>query len=146
MSENLYMQAKLVMSEIIEKAKLKKGNIVVVGCSTSEVLGKKIGTNSAPEVAKDNMTDNVKAYIETLMTSKNDKPEITDNGKIILDYMQKSDLPMFKAKDIADGLYISSRAVSGSLRKLVTDGFCEKVGTDPVVYTLTTKGKEYKID
>ena len=53
---------------------------------------------------------------------------------------------MFKAKDIADGLYISSRAVSGSLRKLVTDGFCEKVGTDPVVYTLTEKGKNYKID
>ncbi len=101
---------------------------------------------AAPEVANEKMTDNVKAYIDTLMTSKNDKPEITDSGKIILDYMQKSNLPMFKAKDIADGLYISSRAVSGSLRKLVNDGFCEKVGTDPVVYTLTTKGKDYKID
>lgn len=32
--------------EIIEKAKLKKGNILVVGCSTSEVLGSKIGTDS----------------------------------------------------------------------------------------------------
>jgi DNA-binding MarR family transcriptional regulator len=101
---------------------------------------------AAPEVANEKMTDNVKAYIDTLISSKNDKPEITDSGKIILDYMQKSDLPMFKAKDIADGLYISSRAVSGSLRKLVTDGFCEKVGTDPVVYTLTEKGKNYKID
>ena len=101
---------------------------------------------AAPEVANEKMTDNVKAYIDTLMTSKNDKPEITDSGKIILDYMQKSNLPMFKAKDIADGLYISSRAVSGSLRKLVNDGFCEKVGTDPVVYTLTEKGKNYKID
>ena len=101
---------------------------------------------AAPDVANEKMTDNVKAYIDTLISSKNDKPEITDSGKIILDYMQKSDLPMFKAKDIADGLYISSRAVSGSLRKLVTDGFCEKVGTDPVVYTLTEKGKNYKID
>ena len=53
MSENLYLQAKSVMSEIIEKAKLNKGSIVVVGCSTSEILGKKIGTNSAPEVAKE---------------------------------------------------------------------------------------------
>ena len=100
---------------------------------------------AAPEVANEKMTDNVKAYIDTLISSKNDKPEITDSGKIILDYMQKSDLPMFKAKDIADGLYISSRAVSGSLRKLVTDGFCEKVGTDPVVYTLTEKGKNIEI-
>ena len=101
---------------------------------------------AAPDAVETHMTDNVKAYIDTLISSKNDKPEITDSGKIILDYMQKSDLPMFKAKDIADGLYISSRAVSGSLRKLVTDGFCEKVGTDPVVYTLTEKGKNYKID
>ena len=71
---------------------------------------------------------------------------IIHNGKIILDYMQKSDSPMLKAKDVAEGLFISSRAVSGSLRKLVNDGFCEKVGTDPVVYTLTEKGKNYKID
>ena len=53
MTDNLYNQAKLVMNEIIKKANLSKGNIVVVGCSTSEILGKKIGTNSAPEVAKE---------------------------------------------------------------------------------------------
>lgn len=38
--------------ELIEKASLKKGDIVVVGCSTSEVLGSKIGTNSSPDTAK----------------------------------------------------------------------------------------------
>ena len=69
-----------------------------------------------------------------------------DNGKVILDYMQKSDVPMLKARDVAEGLFISSRAVSGSLRKLVNDGFCEKVGQDPVVYALTDKGRNYKID
>lgn len=101
---------------------------------------------AAPKVVEEKMTENVKAYIETIVSNKNDKPELTDNGKIILDYMQKSDSPMLKAKDVAEGLFISSRAVSGSLRKLVNDGFCEKVGTDPVVYTLTEKGKNYKID
>ena len=101
---------------------------------------------AAPEVANEKMTDNVKAYIETITSSKNDKPEITDNGKVILDYMQKSNVPMFKARDIAEGLFMSSRSISGSLRKMVNDGFCEKVGTDPVVYTLTEKGKNYKID
>lgn len=35
-----------------QKANLKHGDIVVVGCSTSEVLGSKIGTNSNPETAK----------------------------------------------------------------------------------------------
>lgn len=38
--------------EIIETANLKAGNLFVVGCSTSEVLGGKIGTTSSPETAK----------------------------------------------------------------------------------------------
>lgn len=101
---------------------------------------------AAPDVVAEKMTDNVKAYIEALMDTKNDKPEVTDSGKVILDWMQKSGLPMVKARDVAEGLFISSRAVSGSLRKLVNDGFCEKVGADPVVYALTEKGKNYKID
>ena len=39
--------------ELIEAASLKKGQILVVGCSTSEVCGSKIGTDSRPEVAVD---------------------------------------------------------------------------------------------
>lgn len=44
-------QCKLATSELIDKAKLKKGDILVVGCSTSEVAGSKIGTNSDPDTA-----------------------------------------------------------------------------------------------
>ena len=44
-------QCKQAMEELIEVAGLKKGQIVVVGCSTSEVCGSKIGTDSRPEVA-----------------------------------------------------------------------------------------------
>ena len=51
--KSLYEQARLTISEIIEKASLKKGNILVIGCSTSEIIGSKIGTNSAPEVASE---------------------------------------------------------------------------------------------
>lgn len=46
-------QTKAVIEELGEKAKLKPGHVVVVGCSTSEVLGSKIGTNSNPETAKE---------------------------------------------------------------------------------------------
>ena len=49
--ENLYEQAFSVMEELGEKAKLTKGALVVVGCSTSEIIGAKIGTNSSPDVA-----------------------------------------------------------------------------------------------
>ena len=38
--------------EIMDIAKLKKGNLFVVGCSTSEVLGGRIGTTSSPETAQ----------------------------------------------------------------------------------------------
>ncbi len=41
------------VSELIKIAKLKKGDILVVGCSTSEVVGSKIGTNSNPDTAKE---------------------------------------------------------------------------------------------
>lgn len=44
-------QCKLATIELIDKAKLKKGDILVVGCSTSEVVGSKIGTNSDPDTA-----------------------------------------------------------------------------------------------
>ena len=47
----IYEQTKNAISELCEKAKLRAGNIVVVGCSTSEVVGCKIGTNSNPDVA-----------------------------------------------------------------------------------------------
>ena len=53
MKEVLYRQAIGTISEIVEKAKLDKGKILVIGCSTSEIVGSKIGTNSAPEVASE---------------------------------------------------------------------------------------------
>ena len=47
----IYKQTKATMEELVVKANVKAGNIVVVGCSTSEVLGAKIGTNSNPDTA-----------------------------------------------------------------------------------------------
>ena len=50
---NLKEQARAAAEEIIRVAGLKKGQILVVGCSTSEILGSKIGTDSSPETAKE---------------------------------------------------------------------------------------------
>lgn len=41
----------LLTGEFIEKAKLRKGQLFVVGCSTSEVLGERIGTASSYSTA-----------------------------------------------------------------------------------------------
>ena len=51
MLEELKRNAEIIAEELVEKAKLKKGQVVVVGCSSSEVIGSKIGTNSSPEIA-----------------------------------------------------------------------------------------------
>ena len=50
--KQLEQEAYEAACEILEIAKLKEGNLFVVGCSTSEVIGGKIGTASSPETAK----------------------------------------------------------------------------------------------
>lgn len=52
MLELIKKQARDAAEELIEKAKLEKGNIVVIGCSSSEVVGGTIGKNSSPEAAQ----------------------------------------------------------------------------------------------
>lgn len=83
------------------------------------------------------------------MSGDNAKPKFTENGKLVLRYLKDNKDTynnLFKAKDVGEGLGISSRTASGAMRKLVTDGYVEKVGADPVVYAITTEGIEVDID
>ena len=93
------------------------------------------------------MSENVRLYWDAFKGKvEEEKPMFTDNGKLILQYLKDNQsTPMWKAKDIAEGLFISSRGVSGAMRKLVTDGYVEKVGQEPVIYSLTEKGKIVEI-
>lgn len=52
MLENIKKQAETVVKELVKEAKLEENSILVVGCSSSEIIGSKIGTNSAYEVAE----------------------------------------------------------------------------------------------
>ncbi len=79
----------------------------------------------------------------------NDKPKFTDNGKMVLKYMQENKElrnNIFNAKEVGEGLGVSSRTASGAMRKLVTDGYVEKIGTNPVVYSLTSEGITVDVD
>ena len=51
--ENYKEILKNILEEYQAQAKLKEGEIFVVGCSTSEVMGGSIGKNSSMEVARD---------------------------------------------------------------------------------------------
>lgn len=50
--EDIKSQATEAVSQLVEVAKLKKGDIFVVGCSSSEVMGLKIGKGSDIDAAK----------------------------------------------------------------------------------------------
>lgn len=52
MLEQVYQQARQAAEEICDMAKLTEGSILVVGCSSSEICGDKIGTNSSLETAE----------------------------------------------------------------------------------------------
>lgn len=50
---NYTEEARLAVLEIIEASKIKAGELFVVGCSSSEIIGKKIGTDSNVNVAEE---------------------------------------------------------------------------------------------
>ena len=50
--ETIAQQAHDAMAEVLERAKLPKGALVVVGCSSSEIMGSNIGKGSTPEAAE----------------------------------------------------------------------------------------------
>lgn len=52
MYEEITTQAKLAVSELLEQAKLKPGSVFVLGCSSSEMVGKRIGKGSSMEAAQ----------------------------------------------------------------------------------------------
>lgn len=50
--ENIISQTRLALQELIEKAELKAGDLLVIGCSSSEIVGSEIGHGSSLEAAE----------------------------------------------------------------------------------------------
>ncbi len=83
-------------------------------------------------------------YFEKLQEMKDSsKSDITEKGKEILTAMTAFEAPAL-AKEIAEAMGIGSRSVSGSMRKLVTDGYVNKVTDEDEKtnkYEITEVGK-----
>ena len=47
----IQQQVQTAVRELIEKAALQQGDVVVIGCSSSEVAGERIGTSSSVDIA-----------------------------------------------------------------------------------------------
>ncbi len=52
MYEEITAQARQAVTELLEQAKLKAGQVMVVGCSSSEMVGQRIGKGSSMEAAQ----------------------------------------------------------------------------------------------
>lgn len=69
--------------------------------------------------------------------------EITDKGITVIEAMKNID-GWATAKAIGEVMEVSGRSVSGTMKKLVTDGFVEKQAGNPAVYKLTEKGANFE--
>ena len=79
----------------------------------------------------------------------NGSKTFTENGLKIFKCMKENEqkyINVFKAKEIGELLFMTPRSVSGSMKKLIADGFVKKVGANPVAYGLTELGKAYEFD
>lgn len=81
----------------------------------------------------------------TTSTAESEKPALTEKGIEVLKYIRTINSTMFKSRDIAEGMGIASRSVSGTLTKLKNDGFLERLSDSPAIYSLTEKGKTFEI-
>ena len=52
MHEQITEQARTVITELLDQAKLKPGQLLVIGCSSSEMVGQRIGKGSSMEAAE----------------------------------------------------------------------------------------------
>lgn len=52
MYEDITRQARTVVTELLEQANMKPGSLLVIGCSSSEMVGKRIGKGSSMEAAQ----------------------------------------------------------------------------------------------
>lgn len=96
-------------------------------------------------INEEEMPEDVRNYWEAFqLTNEKEKSPFTENGKLILKFLQSSaETEMWPAKKIAEEMGIGSRSVSGSMRRLVSDGYVEALGENPKVYKITNKGKDY---
>ena len=88
--------------------------------------------------------EGARVYFEQLKAiPEKEKAPFTENGAKVLIWMQEnyeSYNNILKAKEIGDGLFCSSRTVSGAMRKLITDGYVSKTEGTPTCYSLTELG------
>lgn len=99
------------------------------------------------------LSDSAIKFLDELLEKNSIENTLTETGKKILISMytnKETHLNTFSSKQLGELLFMSARSISGSMRKLVSAQYVEKVGINPVTYKITTNGealvKEFQID
>ena len=102
---------------------------------------------------RDILSESAIDFLDELLEKNSTENILTETGKKILISMyanKETYLNVFSSKQLGELLFMSARSVSGSMRKLVTEQYVEKLGTNPVTYKLTENGevlaKELQVD
>ena len=123
--EKIKQQVAAAAEELIEAAAPKRGEVFVVGCSTSEVLGSKIGTAGSLETAK--------AIFAALR-------EVTSAHGLYLavqccEHLNRSLVPATKAAEKYCWEEVAVRPVAhagGSLAQVAYDTFCQPIVVEKI--------------
>jgi len=89
------------------------------------------------------LSERAYAYWSKILKEQQEKPEFTDNGRKVFTYMKENYRKCYNsfiAKTIGEDLNISSRTAAGAMKSLIVNGYVEKIGENPVIYSLTDKG------
>ena len=102
---------------------------------------------------RDILSESAIDFLDELLEKNSTENILTETGRKILISMyanKETYLNIFSSKQLGELLFMSARSVSGSMRKLVTEQYVEKSGTNPVTYKLTENGevlaKELQVD
>ena len=102
---------------------------------------------------RDILSESAIDFLDELLEKNSTENILTGTGRKILISMyanKETYLNVFSSKQLGELLFMSARSVSGSMRKLVTEQYVEKSGTNPVTYKLTENGevlaKELQVD
>ena len=100
-------------------------------------------------------TDNYEFAIDeidellNLAKGKSTTKPFTEKGIKILKAMQENKekyLNVFTSKQLGELVAMAPRSVSGSMKKLINQGYVEKKGISPVSYGLTSGGDALQLD
>lgn len=93
--------------------------------------------------------EDMQQLIALIKGNVKDGKTFTENGLKILKTMKENAetyMNIYSSKQLGELLFMSPRSVSGSMKKLIANGYVEKVSLSPVTYSLTTLGKDYQFD